>query len=375
MRVPWMWPQWMWPVLLGLGLAIGPIHAQATLLYAGGEDVDFYCNSGGTCAVDMNTGTFRVGWARENYHVVGTTSDPPTNRFATAVFSPSSTLWVHAQYCNMTRFSGCDTSTNSGSQLIRIMDSSGNPTLIVRGTGTAGQVKVSSRTSGGTFTDLVTCSSAITAGLQQLDLYVNYGTSGEVALYNNSVQICDFTGNVTNGDGATTLNQIEFSAVHAADAFTFGDWSEVIVATTDTRAMARFTANTTGNGNTTSFSGTNVCSAIWGAAAFNDTSYGFSGSNNAIHECTINSAVPAGSYSVLGLVMSARVLVGATGPQHFDFVTRTGGTDYMSSDFAPLPSFSNITNYIQTANPATSNPWAVSDFQAAGFNVGEETKP
>ena len=77
----------------------------------------------------------------------------------------------------------------------------------------------------------------------------------------------------------------------------------------------------------------------------------------------------------VGLVMSARVLVGATGPQHFDFVTRTGGTDYLSADFAPLNSFSNITNYIQTANPATGNPWAVSDFQAAGFNVGEETKP
>ena len=139
--------------------------------------------------------------------------------------------------------------------------------------------------------------------------------------------------------------------------------------------MTRFTANTTGNGNTTSFSGTNICSSIWNATTVNDTSFGFSGSNNAIHDCTINSAVPAGSFSVLGLVMSARVLVGTTGPQHFNFVTRTGGTDFTSPDFAPLNSFSNITNFIQTTNPATSNPWAVSDFQAAGFNVGEQTKP
>jgi len=62
-------------------------------------------------------------------------------------------------------------------------------------------------------------------------------------------------------------------------------------------------------------------------------------------------------------------------PDQFVKVTRTGGTDYTSSDFAPLNSFSNITNYIQTTNPATSNPWAVSDFSATGFNVGEETKP
>ena len=73
--------------------------------------------------------------------------------------------------------------------------------------------------------------------------------------------------------------------------------------------------------------------------------------------------------------MSARALVGATGPQHFDFVTRTGGTDYTSPDYAPTNSFSNIINYIQTTNPATSNPWAITDFQAAGFNIGEESKP
>jgi hypothetical protein len=73
--------------------------------------------------------------------------------------------------------------------------------------------------------------------------------------------------------------------------------------------------------------------------------------------------------------MSARVLVGDSGPQHFDFVTRTGGADYVSSDFAPTTTFSNIANYIQTINPATSGSWAVSDFQAADFNVGEETKP
>ena len=369
MRLQWMWHRWMLRALLGLGLAIGPISAQATLLYAGGEDIDFYCNSGGTCSFNTFAGTFRASWARSAYQVAATASDPPTNRFATAVFSPVSTLWVHAQYCNFNP-NACIPSTSSNVQMIRIMDSSGNPTLIVRGTGVSGQVKISSRTAGGTFTDLVTCSSAIGASLQQLDLYVNYGTSGEVALYNNSAQVCDYTGNVTNGDGATTLNQIEF-----ASPFSLGDWSEVIVATTDTRGMSRFTANTAGNGNTTSFSGTNVCSSIWNATVFNDANYGFSGTNNAIHECTINSAVPAGSYSVLGLVMSARVLVGTTGPQHFDFVIRTGGTDYFSSDFAPLNSFSNITNYIQTTNPATSNPWAVSDFQAAGFNVGEETKP
>jgi hypothetical protein len=256
--------------------------------------------------------------------------------------------------------------------MLRWMDSNNNAAVIVRGTGVSGSLKISSRTATGTFSDLVTCPSAFGIALTQLDLFVNYSTSGEVALYSNSVKVCGFTGDVTNGDGATTLNKVEFASPSSGY---HGGWSEVIIATTDTRAMARFTANTVANGNTVGFSGTNVCSAIWSSTSFNDASYGYSGSPNVLHLCTINSAVPPGAYNVLGLVMSARALVGSSGPQHFDFLTRTNGADYPSADFAPNNSFSNIANYIQTVNPATAAPWAVSDFQAAGFNVGEETKP
>lgn len=369
-----MMPRYLLTVLFACGLAIGSTRASATLLYSGGEDIDFICNSGGSCTVDTNSGSYRTGWARESYGLLGSSSDPPSNRFATPIFSVNSTLWIHAQFCVLSGNSGSacgSNSTTAVSQMLRIFDSAGNPTLIVRGTGTAGQVKISSRTSAGVFTDLVTCSATLTTSLVQLDLYVNYGTSGEVTLYSNSVQVCDYTGNVTNGDGATTLNQVEF----ASPTNTWAMWSEVIIATSDTRAMGRFTANTAANGNTTGFSGSNVCSSIWNATTVNDANFGFTGSNSVVHECTINTSISAGSYSVLALVMSARALVGATGPQHFDFVTRISGTDYLSSDFSPTTTFSNIQNYIQTANPATSSAWAVSDFQTAGFNVGEESKP
>jgi hypothetical protein len=339
------------------------------LLFAGGEDIDFICNGSGGCSVNTGVG-FRPGWARESYTAWGTNTDPPSNRFATPVFAANSTIWIHAQYCVTSSCNGTSSDTNV--QMLRILDSSNNPTLIVRGTGTLGTLKISSRTSTGTFTDLVTCPGAINAALTQIDVFINYASSGEVKFFNNSVAVCDFTGNVTNGDGATTLDQVEFAASGNGN---YGNWSEVIIATTDTRAMARFTANTVGNGNTTGFSGTNVCSSIWNAAAFNDANFGFSGSTNVLHECTINGSVPAGSFNVLALVMSARALVGASGPGHFDFLTRVGGTDYASSDIAPTNSFSNFGNYIQTVNPSTSNPWQISDFQAAGFNIGEKTKP
>lgn len=357
--------------LVLFGLPLCSSGASAALLFSGGEDADFLCNSGGSCSVDTSSPDYRHNWAREAYEADGTASDPTTNRFATPVLSANATLWVHAQYC--TSFSGCPyTTTTAGAQMLRIMDSNGNPTLIVRGTGTVGQLEISSRTAAGTFTNLVQCPGAINNALEQIDLYVNYGVSGEVALYNNSIQVCDYTGNVTNGDGATTLNQIEFGSPYTSH---YGAWSEVIVATTDTRAMARFTANTVADGATVGFSGTNVCSAIWKAGTYNDASYGYTGSSNVTHECTINNAIPPGAYAVQGVTMSARALVGATGPLHFDFVTRTGGTDYASPDVAPTTTFSNFTNYIQTVNPATSAPWSISDIQDTGFNVGEKTKP
>ncbi|MGT2501248.1 hypothetical protein ACVOMS_11235 [Bradyrhizobium guangxiense] len=359
--------RWQQLVFLALGLLCFPAGASATLLFAGGEDVDFICVGSGVCSVDTNTSSFRTAWARESIVIGGSNADPPPSRFTTPLFSPSSSLWIHAQFC----IDNCgNLGTVSSAQVLRLMDNLGNAALTIRGTGTAAQLKISSRTAAGVFTDLVTCSSAANQSLTQLDLFVNYGTSGEVALYNNSVKVCGYTGNVTNGDGATTLNQVEFSSAGYTSK-----WSEIIIATTDTRAMARFTANTVANGNTTGFSGSNICSSIWSAVAFSDANFGYSSAANVLHECTIKNTIPPGAYNVLGFVMSARALVGGSGPQHFDFVTRVNGTDYFSPDFTPTTTFSNFTNYLQTTNPATGNPWSISDFQAAGFNVGEQTKP
>ena len=89
--------QWLVAIVILLSFATGS-HAQAQLLYAGGEDIDFYCNGGGACNVSTG-GSYRTGWARESYTAVGTTSDPPTNRFATPSFAANATLWIHSQFC------------------------------------------------------------------------------------------------------------------------------------------------------------------------------------------------------------------------------------------------------------------------------------
>ena len=152
--------RWLFGPLLLLAPTLLPTGASATLLYAGGEDSDVICAIGGTCGVDTNSLHYRPDWAREAISVYVIGNDPPTNRFATAPFTSSSTLWVHGQYCGR-RTSPCSSGTSNGAQLMRFMDTAGNPALVIRGTGTEGQLKIDSRSASGTFSTLVTCSSAV----------------------------------------------------------------------------------------------------------------------------------------------------------------------------------------------------------------------
>lgn len=353
------------------------VPASGTILFAGGEDIDFSCVAG-SCSVSTGGNPFRTAWARAAYAATGAAADPTTNRFSTSTWSGVASLWVHGQYCNNNGGCGANGSTNattSNSQMIRVFDDAGNPTLIVRGTGTAGQLKISSRTSGGVFTDLVTCSSAFDNALSQIDLFIDYGVAGTVTLYKNSSQTCTYTGDVTNGDGATTLTKVELSGTTTQS----GAWSEIIAATTSTTAKNLLTIKPNGNGNAVQWTGTNPCTAILNATTVNDASFVQSSTNDQLEQCTVNfgnnnASLPAGTYRVDTFVMSARLLRGATGPQTFDFVTRTASTDYTSTDTALTTSFANY-QYFQTTNPNTLAAWGPTDFSAAGFNIGLKSRP
>jgi hypothetical protein len=360
---------------LGLLLLCAPAApAAAQILFAGGEDVDFtpVPSCGGSCNVDTNSSHFRSAWARADLHLGGSGADPSPYRYLSATFANSSTIWVHAQVTN----SG--TNTFSNGQYLIVYGSDGNPAILIRGTGTAGQVMLSKRSVGGTFTDLVTCTSGAfpTTSVDQMDLYLNYSTSGEVALYRNSVSICDKTGDVTT-DGRTSVNQIALAS-GTGNVQTDTYWSEVIVATTDTRAMNLYTLVPNGNAPAIQWansSGTTPCTSLLGQTSINHANYVYAASTPLIEECTVAASIPPGSFTVPALVMSMNGLVGASGPQHFKFLTHIGSTDYASGNFAPTNSFSNIGNYIQTTNPATSNPWATTDLTAASFYIGLESEP
>jgi len=97
----------------------------------------------------------------------------------------------------------------NNTQFVRFIDDAGNAAIILRGTGSAGQFRVESRTSGGSFTTLVTCSSVIDNALTQVDIFLDFSASGSVVVYKNSASACTYSGDTTNGDGATTITRVE----------------------------------------------------------------------------------------------------------------------------------------------------------------------
>ena len=217
-------------------------------------------------------------------------------------------------------------------------------------------------------TDLVSMSSAcFINSLHSLDLYINYGTSGEVTLYCNGVSVADYVGNVAT-DSATQLNQVMFSTEYSGAGGGVTYWSEFIVATTNTRGMRLVTMAPVANGNADTFD-------TGGVSNVNEVTntigtVNASGTASEIQEYTVSPTFPTGSWNVTDVWVNALAQVDTTGPQHLQAMVRTGSTDYTSSNLSPPQSVWGTVGIDWTTNPNTGVAWTTTDLSAAGFNIG-----
>ncbi len=338
---------------------VAPIQeARATVLFAGGEDTDFTFH--GSYAVSTNSGYFNSGFARSAF-TVGGGGEPQVNYAMSPTFTANSVIWFHA------RPYGSSATQYAPADLVKVYSPDGVARILVRSVST-GLYKISTGNAAGTFTDLVTMSSACFNSLVHgFDLYINYAVSGEVTLYCDGVSVADYTGNVTT-NSATQLNQFSLGD----DCCSTGgqasqEWSELIVATTDTRNMRLVTLAPAANGNTHSFD-TGAASNV-NETTLNQATVDASGTSGQIQEYTVGS-LPTGTFSVLDLWVNAQAQVDTTGPQHLQAMVRTASTDYTSSNLSPPQgSWGWISNDWAT-NPNTGVAWTTSDLSAAGFNIG-----
>ena len=99
----------------------------------------------------------------------------------------------------------------------------------------------------------------------------------------------------------------------------------------------------------------------------NDTNFVATISANALSEWTVATTLPPGSWTIAAVVQEARVSVGLTGPQHFEWLVRTvDGSDNVTGSVAPTTSFANYSN-IWPTNPHTTAAWAAGGLINAGI--------
>ena len=336
---------------------------MTTLYFAGGEDTSF-TNIGGIWSLSTSSEYFRNGFARAAFESYGAnyTTSTPAAYLASPQFGPLSSFWVHAR-CFVD-----SSATVSNAIHMALLDSSGYMRIAVRGTGTNGQLKISTCNTSGTFTDLVTSASntftANTSGEPMtLDLFCDYSTTGQCTLYLNGVNIAD-TGasvNVTT-NSVTQLSQLYLMSCMS---FTHAAWSECIIQDTSTLGMALVTIPPLASGNTQSWSGAvgDVDEAV-----INDANFIYTASDNELSEWTVSTSLPSGSWTIAAVVQEARVSAGSTGPQHFEWLVRTtDGTDHVTGSVSPPVGVPGNSSNIWTQNPHTGDAWNAGELINAGI--------
>jgi hypothetical protein len=352
------------------------LPSRGAILFQGGELPDFTTVGSVTATTGTAGTTHRSGYAREVLQpgAAASSSDPPTN-YIRGSFAGASSIWAHFFY-----YSSGLTATSSNSHLVRFIDSAGNAAVVIRGTGTAGQLKFQSRSSGGTFTDLLsTCNTGMTGNLQQFDIQLVFAGAGggSIVLYVDGIQVCSYSGTTTNGDGSSTITNIDLDAPTTS---TNPSFSEVIVADEDTRSMSRVSLYPSTSGATTGWtnsSGTTPCSTtILAQTSQNDANYVFTGSSSTVELCTPGQTLPAGNWTVKTVGFGARALKGTTGPQTLTFMVREGSTNYTLSPTATLSgAFAKSSNNNYANDPATSSAWTSTTINTAGFQLGFQSSP
>jgi hypothetical protein len=345
-----------------------------TILFAGGEDLDFLPIGGayglsGSSGFYINssfTASYRSGYAR---HSLSNVNAGVNTNFLRAVFAATTSFWVSA------RVQCATNQAPSGNAWIMTLNDSNNiRRLRLRNTtgSPVGPYALEKVDASGAATQL---GSNSIAGLSstpsvpdKIDIFVNYAVAGSAAVYFNGVQVISFTGDVTT-NSVTSLAQLDLGTWGTGNSSITTNWSEVIVSTTDTRNMSLVTQAPSANGNTVAFS--SGAPSHVNATLAQDGNPDYSATAGQLQEYQVGQAIPSGTFSVVSVVQHVRATIGSTGPQHIDFATRVGTTDYFSTDQTVSTAW-GLVSYNWDNNPATSAPWSTADLAASStaFNMG-----
>jgi hypothetical protein len=321
-----------------------------SVLWMGGEDIDFPVTPGGTStlAVATNAGSFRAGYARSQLSILGAASQANISQSLPFPGGAVTSAWFTFRvfFPNL---------VNAG-RLTAALTLSGTSKGLFFGTDTSTAGKVAlSKFDGTTRTQLAAESgtSLTNNAIYKVDMQViGFGASATVNVYVNSTLVITFSGDVTVS-GMTNFNSCAVGATVGGSSP--ANLSEFIVADEDTRnwlglvTMAPNAAGTTNNWSNNAVTNVNPTTINDANAAFINTT-GQDQQYNLID-------LPAGSFVVKSVKAAARALCtsGATASV-LKLGFNSGGSVAVAAPHSPATTFATYEDYF-AVNPVTGTAW------------------
>lgn len=278
---------------------------------------------------------------------------------ARVTFSALSSLWLQFYFYS-------DIFGGATGDIVNIKDTETGTILFQIGSTSSGSLLTLRYWNGSSFVS-VAVASRVHSNNTRYKFDINLVISDTVGIFNiylNDVLVLSYTGD-TKWTSATTVSCIEF-----LNGYTSSFWynySGVILADEDTRALVFHQEQPTANGANTAWTGgyTDVAKLTR-----NDSTFIESGTANQVETYTsgdVNSAL--NSHTVKAVVLALRARKGSTGPQNLQGAVRQSGADYFSSNVGALSAAFASKNAVMLVNPATSATWTISEINAAEFGV------
>jgi hypothetical protein len=325
-----------------------------TYPFAGGE-VEAFVRSGTNVAEDTTAGTFDATYARCSIKVGANTSG---DYMETTQLGSLTTLWLHFEYYQPTSISALPLVTwynSSGVTVFRLTSAAG-------GSGSA-TFKLQ-YWNGSAFVDVGTTFTLLASNRQIVDIKLICGASGSFEVYvGNSIQA---SGSGFNA-AVTNVDKVRFHCNNSS-GFSGRDpqISQVICSTGSTIGHKLYLKPPTGNGANTAFTGT---FADVDETALLDSDFIESTAANDIETYT-HAAISFGSGTIKAVVVSARALVAATGPQNLQAALRIGSTNYFSANLPNLGAGFGPVVAVFENDPSTGGAWGTANAGGVGTEFG-----
>ena len=346
------------------------------ILFAGGEDLDLFSPNGWPTVVsspnntiDTTSGRFRSGYARYALSANWNQHSNPASFYIPSGLYSSSLFWTTYRVYANTLWSGFGSTyaihtwyDTSGLARLRIKFNGTNCQFYtVNASGTETQL-------GGNFS--VTGPPALQSN--KIDIFINYAVAGQFTVYFNGTSVFSYSGDITTNSVTVLDSKLDFNVWNNATGQSgYFAYSEIIVATRDTRNMSLVTQASMANGNTHNWDGGTATNLASTSETTGDASPNYASSAGLIQEYEVTPALPSGNFSVISVIHKARATAGTSGPTKFDFMIRFAATDYTSPDQSLGSSWITY-SYSWDLNPNTLAAWQTSDLAASStaFNMG-----